>query len=223
MSKITWHAAGTKKFEAGVSKGVFYPQTAGKYESGAEPWNGLTAVNESPSGAEVTDLWADDVKYGSLRSGENYGGTIEAYTYPDGFEKCDGYAEVAPGAVIGQQARQPFGMSYVSQIGSDAIAVGTTAYKIHLVWGATVSPSERTHNTINESPEADTMSWEYTCDPVTVTGHKPTASMTIDSTKVAAEKLKDLEDVLYGSESTEAKLPLPDEVIALIGAAAAAN
>lgn len=223
MSVITWHAAGTKKFEAGVSKGVFYPQKEGKYDSGAEAWNGLTAVNESPTGAEVTDLWADDVKYGSLRSGENYGGTIEAYTYPDGFEECDGYVEVAPGVVIGQQSRKPFGMSYVTQIGSDTTPVSTTAYKIHLIWGATVSPSERSHQTINESPEAETMSWEYTCDPVAVTNHKPTASMTIDSTKVAPEKLQALEAILYGSESTEAKLPMPDEVITLIGAAAVAD
>lgn len=219
MSKIVWDATGEKKFEAGVSKGVFYPFNEGKYEGGV-PWNGLTAVNENPTGAEVTDLWADDIKYGSLRSAENYAGSIEAYTYPDEFEECDGYVEVAPGVVIGQQARKAFGMSYVTQIGSDTVAVGTTAYKIHLVYGATVSPSERSHQTINESPETETMSWEYICDPVNVTGHKPTASMTINSTKLSADKLKALEDMLYGSEQSEPTLPLPDAVIALVGSEA---
>lgn len=216
MSKIEWDKTGEKKYEAGVSKGVFYPlDSSGKYTPGVA-WNGLTSVSESPTGADVTDLWADDIKYGSLRSTENYAGTIEAYTAPDEFEEADGYKEVAKGVLIGQQTRAKFGFSYVTQIGSDTISLGTTAYKLHLVWGATVSPSDRTHSTINDSPEAETMSWEYTCDPVNVTGQKATASMTIDSTKADPAKLADLEKKLYGDESEEPTLPTPDEVIAMM-------
>lgn len=218
MSKIEWDKTGEKRYEAGVSKGVFYPlSTAGAYTPGVA-WNGLTSVSESPTGADVTDLWADDIKYGSLRSAENYAGTIEAYTAPDEFEEADGYKEVADGVLIGQQTRAKFGFSYVTQIGSDTISLSTTAYKLHLVWGATVSPSDRTHSTINDSPEAETMSWEYTCDPVNVTGQKPTASMTIDSTKADPTKLAALEKKLYGDENTEPTLPTPDEVIEMMKA-----
>ena len=211
MSKLVWDQSGKRFYETGVKMGVLYVQD----ESGAYPkgvaWNGLTAVNESPSGAEATPLYADDIKYLNLRSAEDFGATIEAYTYPEEFEACDGSAELAPGVKIGQQARNAFGLCYRTVVGND-IAGNDFGYKLHIIYGATAAPSEKAYATINDSPEAITFSWEVNCTPVEVAGFKPTASLVIDSTKVDAEKLAALEAKLYGDESTEAMLPLPAEI-----------
>ena len=213
--KLVWDEVGKRFFETGVDRGVLYPQDEeGDYGTGVV-WNGLTAVTESPSGAELTDLWADNIKYASLRSAENFGATVEAYTYPDEFAECDGSAEIATGVTIGQQSRKPFGLSYRTKIGSDT-DTELKGYKIHLVYGATASPSEKAYATINESPDAITFSWELSTTPVPVPGFKPTASITIDSTKVPEAKLKSIEDLLYGTESETAKLPLPAEIITLL-------
>ena len=215
MSALVWDQTGEKLYETGTKKGVLYPMSeTGTYPKGVA-WNGLTAVTESPSGAEATDLYADDIKYLSLMSAEEFGGTIEAYMYPDEFAECDGSAEPTAGVTIGQQSRKAFGMSYVTTIGND-VKGNDYGYKIHLIYGMKVSPSERGYQAINDSPEAITFSWEFTTVPVNVTGFKPTACITIDSTKVNAEKLKTLEDKLYGADSTEAQLPLPDEVISML-------
>lgn len=215
MPALVWDQTGEKLYETGTKKGVLYPMSeTGTYPKGVA-WNGLTAVTESPSGAEATDLYADDIKYLSLMSAEEFGGTIEAYMYPDEFAECDGSAEPTPGVMIGQQSRKAFGMSYVTTVGND-VKGNDYGYKIHLIYGMKVSPSERGYQTINDSPEAITFSWEFTTIPVNVTGFKPTACLTIDSTKVNAEKLKTLEAKLYGGESAEAQLPLPDEVISML-------
>ena len=215
MPALVWDQTGEKLYETGTKKGVLYPMSeSGTYPKGVA-WNGLTAVTESPSGAEATDLYADDIKYLSLMSAEEFGGTIEAYMYPDEFAECDGSAEPTAGVTIGQQSRKAFGMSYVTTVGND-VKGNDYGYKIHLIYGMKVSPSERGYQTINDSPEAITFSWEFTTVPVNVTGFKPTACITIDSTKVNAEKLKTLEDKLYGAEATEAQLPLPDEVISML-------
>lgn len=220
MAKLAWDETGKKVYETGVKQGVLYPQDAsGTYSKGVA-WNGLISVSESPSGAEATPLYADDIKYLELRSAEEFGATIEAYTYPDEFAACDGSAEATPGVTIGQQNRTPFGMCYRTTIGND-VKNNDYGYKLHLIYGATVSPSEKSYASINDSPEAITFSWEVTTTPVAVTGFKPTASLVIDSTKVDATKLKALEDKLYGTESEEASLPLPDEVISMLTAAAA--
>jgi len=213
--RLEWDKTGERLYETGLSKGVLFPQKNGVYQPGVA-WNGLTAVTESPSGAEPTDLYADDIKYASLRSAEDFGGTIEAYTYPDEFAECDGSAEPAPGVKIGQQRRYPFGASYVTKIGSDADE--ETGYKLHLLYGAAASPSERAYTTINDSPEAITFSWEFTTTPAPIPDLKPTALITIDSTKVSKTKLEELEDILYGTASIESKLPLPAEVITLLSA-----
>ena len=218
MSKIVWDQTGSHYYETGVKKGVLYLQTAeGKYENGVA-WNGLTAVTESPSGAEATPLYADDIKYLNLMSVEEFGATVEAYTYPDEFAACDGSAELVAGISIGQQPRSVFGMSYVTTIGNDT-AGNKHGYKIHIIYGAMAAPTEKAYATINDSPEAITFSWELTTTPVSVNGHEPTASVTIDSTKVDKTKLEALEEVLYGSESQPARLPLPDEIVTLVGAA----
>ena len=215
MAKLVWDKTGEKIYELGVDRGVLYPQdTTGAYPKGVV-WNGLTAVNESPGGAEANDMYADNIKYGSIRSAETYGGTIEAYTYPDEFAVCDGSVEVYDGVTIGQQKRTPFGFSYRTMIGNDTSSEENDGYKLHLVYNATASPSSKDYATINDSPEAITFSWEFDTTPIPVTGHKPTATLVIDSTKVEPAKLLELEKLLYGSESTEAKLPLPDEVIAI--------
>ena len=218
MTKIVWDQTGERLYETGVKKGVLYIQENGLYNKGVA-WNGLTAVTESPSGAESTPLYADDTKYLNLMSVEEYGATIEAYTYPDEFAQCDGSAELATGVVIGQQPRKTFGMSYVTTIGNDTDG-NKHGYKIHLIYGAMAAPSEKAYATINDSPDAITFSWEVTPTPVAVEGFEPTASVTIDSTKVDAGKLAALEAVLYGSESEEAKLPLPNELGTLLGSAA---
>lgn len=216
--KLVWDKTGERFYETGVKKGVLYPQVSGAYPKGVA-WNGLTAVTESPSGAEPTPLYADDIKYLELMSNEEFGASIEAYTYPDEFAECDGSASLAEGVTIGQQPRKPFGLSYVTTKGNDT-EKNDYGYKIHLVYGCLASPSERAYATINDSPEAITFSWEVTTTPVEVTGHKPTSIITIDSTKVDAEKLAALEAILYGSESEEARLPLPTEVAELFAAAA---
>lgn len=215
MPKLVWDKVGERFFETGVNKGVLYPQSAeGAYPKGVA-WNGLTAVTESPSGAEATPLYADNIKYLNLMSAEEFGATVEAYTYPDEFAACNGEAELAKGVSIGQQKRTPFGMAYQTKIGNDIDS--DLGYKIHLIYGALAAPSEKAYATVNDSPEAITFSWELTTTPVEVEGFKPTASLVIDSTKVAADKLAALEAVLYGSEEAEAKLPLPNEVLALVG------
>ena len=220
MAKIVWDEAGTRLYETGVKQGVLYPQDdKGAYPKGVA-WNGLTAVTESPSGAEATALYADDIKYVNLRSAEEFGATIEAYTYPDEFAVCDGSAELAAGVSIGQQKRAAFGLSYRTTLGND-VKENDYGYKLHLIYGATAAPSEKAYATINDSPEAITFSWELTTTPVAVTGFKPTASLTIDSTKVNAEKLAALEAILYGTEEKEAYLPLPDEVAELFKDSAA--
>lgn len=221
MSKLVWDKTGERLYETGVKQGVLYPMDAnGAYPKGVA-WNGLTNVTESPSGAEATALYADDIKYLNLMSNEEFGGTIEAYTYPDEFAECDGSASIATGVYIGQQARKTFGFCYRTTIGND-VESNAHGYKLHLVYGALASPSEKAYATINDSPEAITFSWEFSTTPVNVTGFKPTACLTIDSTKVDAEKLAALEKILYGDdtgEATTARLPLPDEVAQVMAAA----
>lgn len=217
MPKLVWDQTGKRLFETGVRNGVLYVQDSnGTYPKGVV-WNGLTAVTESPSGAEPTPLYADDIKYLNLMSNEEFGGTIEAYTYPDEFGACNGEATIADGVTIGQQSRKAFGMCYRTAIGND-VDGNEHGYKLHLIYGALASPSERAYATINDSPEAITFSWEFSTTPVNAgDGFKPTACLTVDSTKVPTEKMTSLEALLYGTEEAEAKLPLPSEVAALIG------
>ena len=214
MAKIVWDQTGERLYETGVRNGVLYVQEGGAYPNGVA-WNGLTAVTESPSGAEATPLYADDIKYLSLMSAEEFGATIEAYTYPDEFAQCDGSASLADGVYIGQQARKTFGLCYRTVVGND-VDNNDHGYKLHLIYGALAAPSEKPYATINDSPEAITFSWEITTTPVNVAGFKPTATVVIDSTKVDAAKLKALEDMLYGSDSEEPKRPLPDEIATLM-------
>ena len=214
MAKLVWDKTGERLYETGVSHGVLYVQdSTGAYPAGVA-WNGLTAVTESPSGAEATPLYADDIKYLELRSAEEFGATIEAYTYPKEFEACDGSAELAEGVTIGQQDRKAFGLCYRTIVGND-VKKNDLGYKLHLIYGATASPSEKGYQTVNDSPEAITFSWEVTTTPINVDGFKPTSSLTIDSTKVDKTKLAALEAKLYGAESAEATLPTPDEVAAI--------
>lgn len=217
MSKLVWDQTGERLYETGVRNGVLYIPTAGVYSKGVA-WNGLTAVTESPSGAEATPLYADDIKYLNLMSTEEFGATIEAYTYPDEFAECDGSAALVDGVYIGQQARKTFGLCYRTTLGND-VGGNDYGYKLHIIYGCLAAPSEKGYATINDSPEAITFSWEVTTTPVNVTGAKPTASITIDSTKADATKLAALEDILYGNESEEARLPLPDEIKTLMTAA----
>ena len=219
MSKLVWDKAGERYYETGVNKGVLYPLSAGAYNKGVA-WNGLTAVTESPSGAEPTPLYADNIKYLNLMSTEEYGATVEAYTYPDEFAECDGSAAIATGVYIGQQPRKTFGLCYRTLLGNDTES-NDYGYKLHLIYNALAAPSEKAYATVNDSPEAITFSWELSTTPVSVTGHKPTACITIDSTKVDASKLAAFEAVIYGSESEEPRLPLPDEVMELLGEAVA--
>lgn len=217
MARLVWDQTGERTYETGVSKGVLYPiDASGAYSTGVA-WSGLSAVTESPSGAESTAVYADNIKYLNLVSAEEFGATIEAYTYPDEFAICDGSAEVAPGVMIGQQNRTVFGLCYRTELGNDTEGVNH-GYKLHLIYGAQASPSEKGYQTINDSPEAITFSWEVKTTPVNVTGFKPTASMVIDSTKTDKEKMAALEDQLYGiaDEESNARLPLPDEVISII-------
>ena len=220
MSKLVWDKTGERYYETGVKNGVLYIPTEGVYSKGVA-WNGLTAVTESPSGAEATALYADDMKYLSLYSAEEFGATIEAYTYPDEFAQCDGSAELAKGVSIGQQTRKTFGLCYRTTIGNDTDG-NDHGYKLHMIYGCMASPSEKAYATINDSPDAITFSWEVTTTPVSVAGFKPTASITIDSTKADPTKLAALEDILYGKDGepgSEARLPLPDEIKTLMTAA----
>lgn len=220
MSRITWDNTGERYYETGVKMGVLYPiQTGGVYTKGVA-WNGLTAVTESPSGAEATALYADDIKYLNLMSNEEFGATIEAYTYPDEFAECDGSAALSTGVMIGQQKRKTFGLCYRTTLGND-VDGSDYGYKLHLIYGCLAAPSEKAYATINDSPEAITFSWDVSTTPVSVSGFKPTSQITIDSTKVDETKLKSLEDILYGKDgdpSAEPKLPLPDEVAAIFSA-----
>ena len=217
--KLAWDQTGERLYETGVDRGVLYHlDETNKYTKGYA-WNGLTGVTESPAGAEATDLYADNIKYLSMRSAETFGATIEAYTYPDEFAECDGSAEIATGVKIGQQSRKTFGLCYRTVIGND-VDGNDHGYLLHLIYGATASPSEKAYATINDSPEAITFSWEVTTTPVNVEGFKPTASLTIDSTKANATDLATLEGILYGTAAgaegspaaVEPRLPLPDEV-----------
>ena len=222
MSKLVWDQTGERYYETGVKQGVLYPQaTGGTYPKGVA-WNGLTAVTESPSGAEATALYADDIKYLNLMSAEEFGATIEAYTYPDEFAQCDGSAALATGVSIGQQSRKAFGLCYRTTLGND-VDGNDFGYKLHIIYNALAAPSEKAYATINDSPEAITFSWEVTTTPVNVTGFKPTASITIDSTKVDKSKLASLEEILYGKdapsnggEGTDPRLPLPNEIAELM-------
>lgn len=218
MSKLVWDKTGERLYETGVKQGVLYPQAAGGTYPKGVAWNGLTNITESPSGAEATALYADDIKYLNLVSAEELGGTIEAYTYPDEFAECDGSAALTEGVFIGQQDRKTFGLCYRTTLGNDVDSNGH-GYKLHLIYGALAAPSEKAYATINDSPEAITFSWEFKTTPVNVAGHKPTASLTLDSTKVSETKMAALEKILYGDGDTEARLPLPDEVVQILTSA----
>lgn len=222
MSKLVWDKTGEKKYEAGLDRGVLFVRDAeGKYSAGV-PWNGLISVTEGVSGGEANPFYADNTKYANVMSNEEFNPSIEAYTYPEEFEACDGSKEIAPGVTIGQQNRSTFGICYRTLIGNDTENTDH-GYKIHLVYGILASPSEKNRQTINESIDLMTMSWECTTTPVEVgvNGCKPTAHLTIDSTRTTEDKLAALEALLYGGDDTESKLPTPAEVIALVGEAAA--
>lgn len=219
MPRIIWDRAGEHLYETGVDHGVLYTAQSGVYGKGV-PWNGLTSVSESPSGADSNAQYADNIKYLNLISAEEFSATIEAFTYPEEFEVCDGSAAPVPGVIIGQQTRRPFGLSYRTLIGNDL--EGTEyGYKIHLIYGATASPSSRDYGTVNDSPEAITFSWEITTTPVEVSGYKPTATMVIDSTKTSPANMAKIERILYGSDSSDPRLPMPDEVIKILGSSSA--
>ena len=215
MARLIWDEVGQRFFETGVKNGVLYVQdNDGSYKNGVV-WNGLTAVTESPSGAEETPLYADDVKYLTLRSAEEFGATVEAYTYPEEFEQCDGSAAIAAGVTIGQQARRAFGLCYRTSVGND-IQGQNYSYKLHLIYGCTVAPSEKSYSTINDNPEAITFSWELSTVPVPVDGFSPTASLVIDASKVDEGKMQLIENALFGDDQNEAKLLLPNEIMELI-------
>lgn len=217
MAKLNWDLVGERQYETGVKQGVLYPQVEGAYPKGVA-WNGLSAVTESPSGAEATPVYADDTKYLNLISVEEFGATVEAYMYPAEFDACLGNEDLAPGVTIGQQAHQAFGMCYKTTVGNDTKG-NAFGYKLHLIYGATAAPSERNYQTINDSPEPITMSFELTTTPVAVTGKQPTASLCIDSTKTDAKVMAALEAALYGTDDEEAYLPLPDEIVEIITSA----
>lgn len=217
MAVLVWDATGSREFETGVDRGVLYPTiTTGNtttYGTGVA-WNGLTGVTESPEGADTNDLWADNIKYASLVSAEKAGGSIEAYMYPDEFMECDGSKEIATGIYIGQQQRKTFGFCYRTIVGNDINP--EAGYKIHLFYGCLASPSQKDYATVNDSPDAITFSWDFEANPVPVEGNKPSATLVIDSTKIDADKLKLVEDKLYGTATEEPKLLLPNEVMSLI-------
>lgn len=220
MSRLIWDAIGEKFYEMGTKMGVLYPMKEdGSYENGVA-WNGLTAVTESPSGAEETKLYADDIKYASLRSAEEYAYTIEAYTYPPEWEPCDGSAQVATGVTIGQQKRKGFGFSWVTTVGNDVS--DEVGKKIHIAWNSTASPAEKSYASINDSPDAITFSWECSTSPVNVSGFRPTSHMEIDCSKLKAATVKAIEDKLWGTENAEATLPTPEEIITLVTTSEAA-
>lgn len=214
MPKIEWDKSGEKILESGVDHAVLYTvdDETKKYTNGVA-WNGITGITESPSGADPNDFYADNIKYASLRAAETFGGTIEAYTYPDEWMACDGSISLLDGVTIGQQARNVFGLSYRTKVTDD---LGKETYKTHLIYGATASPSEKGYTTINDSPDANTFSWEMTTNPVNVAGHKPTALLVVDHRKLTEAQITKLEEALYGSETKEAYLPLPDEIATLL-------
>lgn len=215
MAKLVWDQAGQKFFETGVSNGVLYVSDGqGGYLEGVA-WNGLTSVAENPSGAESNPVYADNIKYLNIISAEEFGATIEAYTYPDEFMECDGSAQVVAGVNIGQQARKSFGISYRTRVGND-VAGDNLGYKIHVIYNCQAAPSGKTYSTVNESPEAITFSWEVTTTPVPVEGYRPTATVVFDSTKLAAEKMAAVEEALYGGASSEPSLPSIEELLALV-------
>lgn len=219
MAVLTWDGSGQKKYENGISKGVLYKKnsaTPAVWEGVA--WNGLTSVTESPEGADKTDLWADNIKYASMRAAETFGGTIEAYTYPPEFESCNGEASLSTGIVIGQQTREPFGLCYRTEQGNDSDGANY-GYKLHLVYNCTCSPSERAYETINDSPDAITFSWEFDSTPIEVAGHKATSCIVIDSTKVAQAKMTALENALYGTANATAYLPSPAQILTILSSA----
>lgn len=222
---LEWDKVGERTYETGVDRGVLYPQVSGAYPEGVA-WNGLTSVSESPSGAESTALYADNMKYLNLKSAEEFGATIECYTYPPEWKKCDGQEELAKGVTIGQQTRQNFGFCYRTKKGNDTEGEDY-GYILHLIYACSASPSEKSYETINDSPDAITFSYEITTTPINVEGHKPTAVITIDSTEVDADKLKSLEEILYGTAAVtgdtptaevKARLPLPDEIVTMFAA-----
>lgn len=216
MSKLVWDQTGAREYETGVKSGALYPQDdAGIYPKGVA-WNGLISVTESPEGAEPTPLYADDIKYLNLTSAEEFKATIEAYMSPPEFDACDGTAEIAKGVTIGQQKRQPFGMAYKTVLGNDT-KLNAYGYKLHIIYGATAAPSEKGYQSMNDSPEAITLSWDVSTTPVSVKGFDPTATITINSTKIDSVKLKSLEDILFGTEEKEPRLPLPDEIVTIVG------
>lgn len=215
MAKLVWDEVGSRFYETGVENGVLYVQEPGGGYPEGVVWNGLISISENPSGAETTPLYADNMKYVEIMSAEEFGATIEAYTYPEEFEKCDGSASIAEGITIGQQDRATFGLCYKTVVGND-VQGNNLGYKIHLLYGLKAAPSEKSYQTINDSPEAISFSWEVSATPVNVKGFKPTATVVIDSTKVKKENLAALEAKLFGDESTEASLPLPDEIMELI-------
>lgn len=216
---LTWDATGERYFEMGVSKGVLFVMgSAGTYGAGVA-WNGLSTITESPEGAEPSDIWADNIKYATLRSTETFSGTIEAYTYPDEFNACNGEATLVEGATMGQQSRATFGLCYRTEIGSDTASDGTAGYKLHFLYGLTASPSEKAYASINDSPEATAFSWEVSSTPVTVTsisGAKPTSTVVVDSRTADSTKLRELEKMVYGDTATTSKLPTPDEIYTLL-------
>lgn len=221
MAKLVWDKTEDRRYETGVDHGVLYPMTStGTYGDGVA-WNGLTGVTESPSGAESSPIYADNIKYLNLISAEDFGATIEAYTYPDEFAECDGSASIAEGVTVGQQTRKAFGMSYRTKIGDTNS--NDAGYKIHIIYGAKAAPSERSYATVNDSPEAITFSWELSTTPVNVTGHNPTAVLTIDSTKTSKAAMTAIETALYGTETDEPKILLPDEVVSIVQTAATAG
>lgn len=218
MAKIEWDKTGEHYYETGVDHGVLYVATENGYGTGVA-WNGLTSVSENPDGADVTDFWADNIKYASMRAAENFKGSIEAYTYPDEFEACDGSVEVLPGMVAGQQSRKAFGLSYRTRIGSDTTpASADSPYKIHLVYGCTVSPTEKSYETVNDSPDAATLSWDFESVPVKVTETITSSTLTFDSRRLSKARLTKLEEILYGTASAEPTLPTPAELYAQLNA-----
>lgn len=212
MPKLTWHGTGEREIEAGVSEVALFPMGVSGYEAGVA-WNGVTAINENPSGADVTDLYADNIKYASMRSAEKFGFTIEAYTYPDEWCECDGSKEALTGVFLGQQSRKAFALVYKTQIGDEAHPGMDKGFKLHIIYNSTASPSGRGYTTINDNPDAISFSWEANSTPVAVTGHKATCEITIDSTKATTAKLNALLDTIYGTNATDPMLPTPDQVI----------
>lgn len=216
MSKLQWDKIGERTYETGVDHAVLFPIVDGTYPKGVA-WSGITAINENPSGAEANPFYADNIKYLNIMSAEDFGASIEAYTYPTEFEACDGSAEAAPGVIIGQQTRKSFGLSYRTKIGNDTDGQDH-GYKLHFIYNALAAPSSRSHQTVNASPEPTTLSWEVSTTPVDISGYNPTAHLTIDSTRTDARRMRLIEDIIYGTEKTEARMPMPEEIIRLMNA-----